>query len=106
MKLIPIVGGLRSNLETKLAGGVAELDRLRTQATVGVGELLEIIKNSNSTHPRTETQDVFNRKEAAEFLRLKVSTLDKYVKAGRIKVNLATRRPLFTRQALLNFVDS
>ena len=38
MKLIPIVGDLRSHLETKLAGGVAELDRLRRPITGNVSQ--------------------------------------------------------------------
>ncbi len=38
MKLIPIVSDLRSNLETKLAGGVAELNRLRTPLSVSASQ--------------------------------------------------------------------
>ena len=53
----------------------------------------------------TGTQrEVFDRKEAATFLHIKVSTLDKLAKRGLIHPNIATRKPLYSREELLRFL--
>ncbi len=48
-------------------------------------------------------QEVYTRREAAVFLRMKVSTLDKLVKRQLIFPNTATRNPSYSREELLRF---
>ena len=74
-------------------------------------EVLEVLADriveklaAKIAHPGEGDQEVFNRTEAAEFLRLKVSTLDKLTKDGKIAVNVATRKPLYLRESLLDFL--
>ena len=49
-------------------------------------------------------QEVFDRKEAAAFLRIDASTLDKLRERGLIHPNIATRKPLYSREELLRFM--
>ena len=51
-----------------------------------------------------QQQEVFDRAEAAEFLRIKVSTLDKLAKRNLIHPNITTRKPLYARGELLRFL--
>jgi hypothetical protein len=52
-----------------------------------------------------QDQEVFTRAEAAKFLHMSVSLLDKLVAQKRITPNRETRKPLFPRAELQRFLD-
>ncbi len=55
---------------------------------------------SNSSTVSLANQNVFNRLEAAIYLRVSPSTIDRWVKSGAIKTGKVNRRVLFHRDAL------
>lgn len=68
-------------------------------------ELEDIIKKVVGEQITTAgQQEIFDRKEAAAFLRIKVSTLDKLAKRGLIHPNIATRKPLYSREEMRRFM--
>jgi len=95
-----------------LQGSEIDYDRI---AEVVRSVLIDLIgKNATSIRLReldgqeqqtaSPDQQVFDRNEAAAFLRLKVSTLDKTAARGLIHPNRATRKPLYSREELLRFL--
>jgi len=69
-------------------------------------ELKEIVKAAIIEVMGTVAQqEVYDRKEAAAFLRVKVSTLDSLAKRGLIHPNIATRKPLYGREELRRFLQ-
>ena len=54
-------------------------------------------------------REILNKKEAAEFLRMSVSTLERLMKEGKIpyaKINTTRRKVLFLKEDLIKWVKS
>ena len=49
---------------------------------------------------------VYNKKEAAEYLKISTETLDRYKKAGKVPCRQIGRRVVYTESDLLAFLDA
>ena len=75
-----------------------------TYAIIEQTELVRLIDERVAVAIGRATKEVFTRKEAADYLRISLTTLHDLTKRGLLRPNRATGKPLFLREDLNRFL--